>query len=298
MALVKINRKLAALVKTWCFPANRPRWRVEFPIGLCKQLRPGDDGSSFLRLLPSVAQFHSARVKCTTRQRNELFKLSSRQLCGNVRHFFAEFRIRSGHLARRMQIGWMATFHEFSSNFGRVPSPLPGSFGTRAVPDVNSADVVQRQVESGDERTLKGHADPGPTTKLPLNWNRIGRQVSQSTAVPLFHATSSQTLWIDCQVKNHFSKRFNRNLWWGFYTEKFNPIWSILLSLTKFYKKEETTPEPSGGRDIQVRWHFGVRQVISNQPCARYRPLLSPAPSERATLEHFDSKFSLFLFCK
>ena len=33
MALVKINRKLAALVKTWCFPANRRRWRVEFPIG-------------------------------------------------------------------------------------------------------------------------------------------------------------------------------------------------------------------------------------------------------------------------
>ena len=237
MALVKINRKLAALVKTWCFPANRRRWRVEFPIGLCKQLRPGDDGSSFLRLLPSVAQFHSARVECTTRQRNELFKLSSRQLCGNVRHFFAEFRVRSGHLDRGIQFGWMATFHEFSSNFGRVPSPLPGSFGTRAVPDVNYADVVQRQVESGDERTLKGHADPGPTTKLPLNWNRIGRQVSQSTVVPLFHATSSQTLWIDCQVKNHFSKRFNRNLWWEFYTEKFNPIWSILLSLTKFKKK-------------------------------------------------------------
>ena len=188
-----------------------------------------------------------------------------------------------------MQFGWMATFHEFSSNFGRVPSPLAGPFGTRTVSDLNCADIVQRKVQSANERTLKGRSQLQSCRWIDIELDAKCRSQLPSLCLAQRPAKHSNRL---SSHKSFFKKIQPESLMGLSYRKIQSDLIDSPFTGNEISKKKRR--ESSLVDEIsKVRWHFGVRQVISNQPCARYRPLLSPAPSERATLEHFDSKFSV-----
>jgi hypothetical protein len=133
---------------------------------------------SFGSSLAYSVSFHSAHVKCTTWQLSEIeaFKLSP---LDGVRGNFAKrcdtfsLNFESVRLDR---ITWSVECNldewQRFMNFHRISDAsrprCPGHSG-RGPFRTGTVRTWKRQVQSADERTLKGHADPGPTTKLSLN---------------------------------------------------------------------------------------------------------------------------------